>query len=191
MKKEIEAFNNEIEQILDWRCEYESTHDDAGNNYAYLVREGDTFSMRDRLKEYLTTTKYYSPSHVEPLINAEDLTEDLLEDIFDRVLDQFEMESGHIFSGGDNGNRFVLDSFSVGEIEEQIEPSMVQSIPAHRFPLYARYAAERDRTNCVRWSKHNPDLLLGYQCTDAVWLAVIKFSDLKQIVEDAINDSEE
>ena len=86
--------------------EYETSHVDAGNNYAHLPCESWTEYDDSRLAEYMQ----------EKGINYDGLEIDA---ISDRVLDSFDMQASNAFGMGDGS--FLVESYPVGEIEIQIQ----------------------------------------------------------------------
>lgn len=169
MRNDIKsAIQDAIQAELDWRVNYESEHQDAGDNYSHLPKEGswDYSNGNDRLLAFIAENE----------INTSGLDIDCLSDL---VLDNFKMESGHIFSGSTDGV-FNVDSFPVGEIEAQIDYAQIKEITGYR--LTAKRAKKLGFNHC------SYDCLLAYESTDAVWLAVISASELQELIDDSAQD---
>lgn len=110
MKKEYERFHNFLEKLIESRTEYEE-HGDAGDNYAHLVKEGPGID-EERFNYWLEDNEIIVPKEIR-------------ETLKEKIYDTFEMETGSVF-GCSKSNVFVIDSYEVGEIEEQFELSMLR-----------------------------------------------------------------
>ena len=153
-----------LNEIAESQVDYETTHKDASDNYAYLVAECWSQDDESRLADYMT----------EKAIDWQGLEIDL---IADRVLDCFEMESGHMWSAGNGG--FLITSFAVGEIELQIELEELE------IESFTPEICERlSRASDVYLRYDSPVMAYGYQGTDSVWDAVVSEKALRAIVAD-------
>jgi hypothetical protein len=96
-----------FEQAIDDRLEYECEHDDAGNAYSHMPREGGwQYNEGDsRLKAWLKKNELTIPEDFESFV--------------DEVLDWCNINPGHQFSNPEMNGDFVVDSYPVGEVEEQ------------------------------------------------------------------------
>jgi hypothetical protein len=155
---------DKMTELCESAVEYETSHKDAGDNYAYLVAESWCSDQEQSLIDFMKA-------------KGIDWTGLEIDVIADSVLDQFVMQSGHIWSAG-NGD-CLLNSFAVGEIEIQIDAR----------DIGLDHVTE---TICDRLSRatdfvcHRQDdqTILAYQGTDSVWDACISEKALREIVAD-------
>jgi hypothetical protein len=160
----LEELAEKINAIAESRVEYETTHKDSGDNYACLVPESWSNYHDEMLVGFLA---FHG-------INWQGLE---LEDIAREILEDFDMISGHIFSGTSQDS-WIIDSFPISEIEIQIDSNEIgQSwtkdlceILSRKSDVYLRYLS--------------PDCAFGYQASDCVWNAEISESKLREIVKD-------
>jgi|SRR5210317_253625 hypothetical protein len=161
-----------LQTAIDSQVEYETEHDDSGANYSHLIREGGwSYSNGpERLKEWLEE-------------NGLPHDEDFIESIEDDILDWCEYESGHIFSGGTTKEKFIIDSYAVGEIEMQFcLPDLANILEtdedeAREFSKMAQ--SENDF--CLRPERDGG--FLAYENTDAVWQFFIAPAWVKDRIE--------
>lgn len=106
MTKLTEERKNELIELVNKYCEqhidYIESHKDSGESYSHLPCEGG-FGYGDgenRLKEYCVK-------------HGLEFTDSLV----DFVLDNFTMESAHVFKNVDSGNDFYIAGYPIGEIE--------------------------------------------------------------------------
>lgn len=158
----LDLITEKLNQTVADSVEYETEHKDAGDNYAHLVAESWHSEQENRLVEYMT----------EKGIDWTGLEIDV---IADSVLDQFDMESGHVWSTG-NGS-CLLDSFPVGEIEIQIDAESL-GIECITEDL----CESLSRSSDAFCQFNDSESLLAYQATDSVWDAVISEDKLRDIV---------
>ena len=155
----VEAIN----AIAESRIEYETTHKDAGAEYAHLVPESWSQYDESRLIEYMREVGI-------------DWAGIEIDDIVNECLDRFRMEAETIHSPGKGG--FLITSFPVSEIEIQIDcdtigeaftPELCEKL-SRACDVYLRYHCEA--------------MALGYVATDSVWDAVVPESRLRKIVSE-------
>jgi len=154
-----QAAIDDFDAMVADQLEYEESHEDAGNNYAFLVAESWGFDGDNRLAESLADHK----------IDAMGLDSDTLADI---ALDLFTMESGHIFSNM-SASKIVLDSFSVGEIEVTIPDQFADVIEY----------IENDVDSYVDGTQE-----YAYVSSDSVWYAVIEPDAMQAAICDYVAD---
>lgn len=152
-----------FEEMINSRVEYETQREDAGNAYRHLAREGGWHYHNglDRLKGWMAENDISTPSHFD------------WGEFEDELLDWHEMEPGHIFSGGSDSNRFVIDWYPVGEIEDQYcisDLSRCLEISKGEAIEFVDLAMNDNRF-CLR--DNFGDGVLSYTSTDAVWLACV------------------
>lgn len=155
-----------INAIIAAAYEYETSHIDAGNNYAHMPAERwtsteDTELMR-QLAEFDIDTKGLEP--------------DVLSSI---ALDTFTMESGSIYIPR---GLIILDSFEVGEIETQIDLASIVAPSIGTVTAEHLDAVRRDIDAYL--GSLNDDSALLYSSTDCVWYAVLT----PEAMQEAIND---
>ena len=158
----IDRITETLNQIVADAVEYETEHEDAGDNYAPLVAESWCVEKENRLAEYMAE-KGIDYSGIE------------IDVIADSVLDQFDMESGHMWSMG-NGS-CLLDSFSVGEIELHVYADDLGV--AH---ITEELCESLSRSSDAFCQLKDCEALLAYQTTDSIWDAVISEKKLRAIV---------
>jgi len=176
----IEAVNDLCESMV----EYETTHIDAGENYAYLVGESwDDQKTRDMLdqfyRELFDSSEYvlgsgwinYKPQWETLGIDPrwKDIDSDVLADM---VLESFTLESGSIYCPQ---GFIILDSFPVGEIEIELSSLDIDGI-----------TMEHIRESCDAYISGDS----AYVSTDAVWHAVLDVPMFNDQIEQYINDKE-
>lgn len=144
--------------------EYETSHRDAGDSYAHLPRESWTSYDDSRLAEYMQE-------------KGIDFTGLEIDEISDRILDQFEMESGSMYSMGDGA--FLVASFPVGEIETEVD---IDDIGVDEFTKELCESLSRSSDVFLRYD--SPERALGYINTDSVWDCVVSEKALRDIVSE-------
>jgi len=172
----IDKYNelaDRFEGILESNVEYQTEHADTGDSYSHLAREGGWHYHNglDRLKQWIAENDISIPSGFD------------WEGLEDEVLGWHEMEPGHIFSGGSDSKRFVIDSYPVGEVEDQYcisDLSRCLEISKGEAMQFINLAMSDNRF-CLR--DNCGDGVLSYTNTDAVWLAVVS----KRWVQDRVD----
>jgi len=161
----IDLVNDTCESML----EYETRHDDAGDNYAYLPAESwtetDTMNLREQfLRERFETSEYVSGQgwvNYKPQWQAlgvdprwQSIDPDTLADI---ALESFEMQAGSIYGPYDGG--ITLASYAVQEIEIDLSHLGIDGV-----------TLDFIRESCDAYISGND---LAYVTTDAVWFALL------------------
>ena len=177
----IEAVNDLCESMV----EYETTHVDAGENYAHLVGESwDIQKTRDIIEQFhrelFDSSEYVQGSgwiNYKPLWETlgihprwKDIDPDVLADI---ALESFTMESGSMYYPQ---GVIILDSFPVGEIEIDLSSLGIDGI-----------TMEHIRESCDAYISSDG---YAYVSTDAVWYAVLDVPMFNAQIEQYINDKE-
>jgi len=104
-----ETFLERVQAMIESRYDYETTHQDAGDNYAHLATEGDFdyHNGESRLQEYCNEM-------------GVDLTGVDLDRLAEDVIFWGYMTQGQAY---DAQKRFLISSYNVGEIEFQVDAS--------------------------------------------------------------------
>ena len=164
--KAIEDLNAYFADVL----EYETTHRDAGDNYAGLVEDVDVQDVQRQLED-------------ETMVKAEDGTGDSLgytwvkkldldlkgldvEDVARLALEVFGMVRGSIWGPFEDG--LVLASFAVQEIETEVPEAFDGIVLDLIRESTDAYITGTDR---------------AYIATDAVWYAVASVKDLQDAID--------
>jgi len=144
-----ETFVERAQAMVDSAYEYETTHQDAGDNYSHMAMEGD-FDYHNgdsRLQEYCNEMGIDLSG-----IEIDRLAEDV---IF----------WGYMTQGADYDakKRFLVASYHVGEIEQQIDASDMGA----RFTPYL--VEQLNRCTDAYWRYDGPDVAYFYVYCDAYW----------------------
>ena len=104
-----ENFFELVNELIESRYDYETAHQDAGDNYAHLAAEGDFYyhNGESRLQEYCDEMGI-------------DLTGVELDKLAEDVIFWGYMTQGQAY---DAQKRFLISSYNVGEIESQVDAS--------------------------------------------------------------------
>lgn len=176
---EIEAVNEKLGNISTWSEEYNTEHTDAGDGYAHMVAEGFWPDQFRRLVRYVE-------EHQADFISVDTLK--LLSDDMERDDLVFDMEPGHIL-GGPSG--FCIDSWIVGEIEEQVELATLAKECDLELELTKKivaHLAASGRDHCLKYHDHgssHPCCYL-YINTDATWSAVVPDETIREAITSAV-----
>ncbi len=160
----VEALTEKLDALLEARLEWAETHKDAGDAYTHLPREGtwDYNNGDQRLAGWMRRVGI-DPRGLE------------IEEISDLVLDNFRMEPGTILDPTHNDDDlFLVDSFPVGEIEEQV-----------RFAELDPTATEADWAEAKRAAAAHFNGDRAYLASDRVWYALIDRSALEGLIAEA------
>jgi hypothetical protein len=198
MEAVIEELEEQIEQIVDWRLDYEENHQDAGDSYAFLVRESYSGHVPEAFTDYME-------EHHEDL-EAEDIKE-----IYERILDFdiHEMVKGSIY-GPFEKNGVVIDSYSIDEIEcqsfigEDLNPTIGEYwqqhialawIAEHSHAVCSRYTCRqypKYRSNPPQWQEQGRKDrdVLSYGGSSGAWFAVIPYGTIDDQVEEHLENLE-
>jgi hypothetical protein len=174
----IEQLETLIADYTEAHVEYETTHPDAGNDYAHLVRE--SYGYRDIKSDIREFAK-------DNDIATEGWIDDHIEEIIEACLDRFEMTSGDIY-GPDDSNVLTLDSFPCGEVECEIDlnqPPFSAVDTQFQRHLAACWLHYHGSDVCLRYSP-SPwgPITYSYEETDAAWYATIDADTFKDICND-------
>ena len=175
-KNQYEKFAEKLEKAIDWRVEYETTHEDAGSNYSHLPREGgwDYSNGPDRLLAWCEEAGI-------------DTDRAELVEIEDEILDWCEIEPGHIFSAT-TPQKFIVDSYPVGEVEDQYcLPDLARLLDTDEETAreFAQLAMDDNRF-CLR--PNGDGGVLSYTSTDAVWVFYVNKEWIKDRLESIRED---
>lgn len=168
-----------IETITNHAVEYETSHVDAGDNYAHCVPDACAYNnAAKRLANFMQA------HDIQTDCDAEEILEYVI------GLDLFEMRRGSVYGCYSSvfydtdyrdppSDNFELCGFSVDEIETQID---ISSLPESPFIEGLLQKVERDNRLCIRYRKGD-DRLLSYETTDASWHAVITIENIRDAIE--------
>ena len=171
----IDAINKLCEQQL----EYETRHQDAGENYAHLAGESwcnqktlDMVQSFNEEKRDHSVKDHFASDSYKPqweLLGIDKRWKDIEPDVLaDMALESFDMVPGSIY--GPYGNDcIVLDSYAVGEIEVHLEHLGIDNI-----------TMDLIRESC---DAHISGTNYAYISTDAVWFAVVNVEALNAEIE--------
>lgn len=160
----LDVVTEKLNAIGESVYEYETSHKDAGDNYAHLPCESWTSYDDSRLAEYMQE-------------KGIDYTGLEIDEISDRILDQFEMESCSMYSTGNDA--FLVASFPVGEIETEVD---VDDIGVDEFTKELCESLSRSSDVFLRYD--SPERAFGYINTDSVWGCVVSEKVLRDIVSE-------
>jgi hypothetical protein len=106
-----ETFFERVQAMIESRYDYETSHQDAGDNYAHLSAEGefDYHNGGSRLQEYCDEMGI-------------DLTGVDLDRLAEDVIFWGYMNQGQAY---DAQKRFLISSYNVGEVEIQVDASEI------------------------------------------------------------------
>jgi len=158
-----DTFIERAQAMTDSAYEYETTHPDAGDNYGHLASEGD-FDYHNgdsRLQEYCAEMSIDIAG-----IDISRLAEDVI--FF-----------GYMTQGADYdvNKRFLVASYHVGEIEEQVESSSLGA----RFTPYLVEQLNKHTDGFWRYS--GPDVAYFYlNCDGMFWDHVCDAETIRDLV---------
>lgn len=160
----VQDLNAYFADVLD----YETTHLDAGNNYADMVP--DSADVRDvRAQLDAMSGRWTGKDYAEEKTLDLDLRGLDAEDVLRLALDVFQMESGHIFSYGPASRTgLILASFAVQEIETEVPQEFADVLDLIGDNETDAYIAGTGR---------------AFIATDAVWYAVARTKDLQDAID--------
>lgn len=163
-EEHVKELAGKLNRAMSQRLEYAESHTDAGEAYAHLPREGTwQYNNGDkRLADYMRRTGL-DPQGLE------------IEKLSDLVLDNFRMEPGNIFDPTyENDDLFLVDSFPVTEIEEQID---LKSLDHN--------ATDAAWAEAMKVANAHFEDGRGYLASSSVWYALIDRESLKELIHDA------
>jgi hypothetical protein len=166
----IDAINSLCESML----EYETRHNDAGENYAFMVAESwdeqKTLSLCNTFCLGLIKPKW-------ELLGIDKRWQDIDPDILaDMALDSFYMAAGSIYGPFDNDG-IALDSFHVGEIEVCLDQLDIDYL-----------TMDLVRESCDAYITGTD---YAYISTDSVWYAVLDVDMFNAHIEQYFQDNGE
>ena len=163
-----DTFIERAQAMIDSAFEYETTHQDAGGNYAHLASEGD-FDYYDgdsRLQEYC----------VEMGI---DLTGIDIDRLAEDVIFWGYMTQGQAY---DVQKRFLVSSYNIGEVEIQVDSSAIGA----RFTPYLINQLNKNTDGYWRYS--GPEVAHFYiNCEGSYWDHVCN----ADVIQDLVNQYKE
>lgn len=164
--KALEDLNAYFADVL----EYETRHEDAGDNYAYLVEDVDLQDMQRQLEEESMVKAEYGTGDSLGYKWIKKLDLDLrgldVADVVRLALDVFRMVPGHIWGPYEDG--LVLAGFPVQEIETEI--------PSDFDGIVLDLIGDNGTDAYIKGDR-------AYIATDAVWYAVASVKDLQDAID--------
>ena len=176
---------NAINSLCESQLEYETRHNDAGDNYAFMVAESwheqKTLDMVQSLKEEkrdCRVKEHFAADSYKPqwqLIGVDKRWQDIEPDILaDMALDSFYMASGSIYGPFDN-DVIILDSFHVQEVEVCLDQLDIEPLTMD----LVRESCDAYLTGTDR----------AYIATDSVWFAVLDVDTFNAHIEQYFQDN--
>ena len=159
-----DTFIERAQALIDSAYEYETSHQDAGDNYSHLASEGDFdyHNGESRLQEYCKEVGIDLSG-----VDIDKLAED--------VIFWGYMVQGQAY---DARKRFLVSSHNVGEIESQVESSDIGA----RFTPYLINQLNR-RTDGF-WRYSGPDVAYFYiNCEGSYWDHVCDLETIRDLVK--------
>jgi hypothetical protein len=162
-----ESFLDAAKQLIESTYEYETSHADAGNNYAHLASEGhfEHHNGDNRLAEYCAEMGI-------------DLTGIAIDRLAEEVIADSYMVQGQDY---DPAKRFLVASYPVGEIETQVDSS---DIGARLTPWLVK---KLNRETDAYWSCPGKGSACFYITTDSYWDQVCN----ADVIQDLVNQQKE
>ena len=158
-----DTFIERAQAMIDSAYEYETTHQDAGDNYSHMASDGD-FDYHNgdsRLQEY-----------------CDQMGIDLSGIDIDRLA-QDVIFWGYMTQGADYDakERFLVASYNVGEIEEQVESERIGA----RFTPYL--IEQLNKSTDGFWRYSGPDVAYFYlSCDGMFWDHVCDAETIRDLV---------
>jgi len=158
-----ESFIGRAQAMIDSAYEYETSHQDAGDNYAHLASDGD-FDYHNgdsRLQEYCEEMGI-------------DLTGVDIDRLAEDVIFWGYMTQGQAY---DAKKRFLVASYHVGEIEQQVDASDIGA----RFTPYL--INQLNKLTDGYWRYDRPDTAYFYiNCDGRYWDHVCDLETIRDLV---------
>ena len=164
-----ENFVEQAQAIIDAAYDYATTHVDYGDGYAHLASEGDFdyHNGESRLQEYCEEMGI-------------DLTGVEIDRLAEDVIFYGYMTQGNAF---DARQRFLVSSYNIGEIEEQIDSETIGA----RFTPYLIEKLNRNTDGFWRYS--GPDVAYFYlNCDGIYWDHVCDLETIRDLVNQMKED---
>lgn len=157
-----ESFIERAQSLIGHAYEYETSHQDAGDNYGHLASEGDFdyHNGESLLQEYCTEMGI-------------DLTGIDIDRLAEDVIFWGYMTQGLAY---DAKQRFLVATYQVGEIETQVDASEIGA----RFTPYL--IDQLNKRTDAHWSYSGPDVAYAYQVTDSYWDHVCDLETIHDLV---------
>lgn len=158
---DYETAVEKMNEVTSAHVEYETTHQDAGNNYAHMPAESWCSEGEKRLAEQLK--------------EFEIKTDLPIDEISDIALENFEMVNGSIHGPFANRPMIVLESYPVQEVEIQV----TETLAAMPDDIRSQVVDGNDTDAFITGTD------CAYVTTDAVWYAAINYTTLQTLLDDA------
>jgi len=158
-----QEFYDKAQALVDQVYEYETSHQDAGDNYIHMASEGtfDYYNGESRLQEYCKEMGI-------------DLTGIDLDRLAEDVIFWGYMTQGHDF---DPHKRFLVAGYPVGEIESQVNASDIGA----KFTPYLINQLNKNTDGC--WTHSGPDMAYFYiNCDNNYWDHVCDSDVIRDLV---------
>jgi hypothetical protein len=159
-----ESFIERAQELIDSAYDYATSHNDAGDGYAHLASEGDFdyHNGDNRLHQYC----------VEMGI---DLTGVDIDRLAEGAIFWGYMTKGNAY---DAKQRFLVASYNIGEIEEQVEAETIGA----RFTPYLIEKLNRETDGFWRYS--SPEIAYFYlSCDQVYWDHVCDLETIRDLVK--------
>jgi len=158
-----ESFIERAQAMIDSAYEYETTHRDAGDNYPHMASEGDFdyHNGENRLVEYCKEMRI-------------DLSGIEIDRLAEDVIFWGYMMQGQAY---DAKKRFLVASYHVGEIEQQVESHAIGA----RFTPYL--IDQLNKRTDGYWRYDRPDTAYFYiSCEGSYWDHVCDVETIRDLV---------
>ena len=159
-----QEFYDKAQALVDQVYEYETSHQDAGDNYIHMASEGtfDYYNGESRLQEYCKEMGI-------------DLTGIDLDRLAEDVIFWGYMTQGQAY---DAQKRFLVASYNVGEIENQVEASSIGA----RFTPYL--IDQLNKRTDAYWRYSTRDTACFYiNASECYWDHVCNADVIRDLVE--------
>ena len=160
-----ETFFERVQAKIESRFEYETTHQDAGDNYTHLADEGDFdyHNGESRLQEYCDEM-------------GVDLTGVDLDRLAEDVIFWGYMTQGQAY---DAKKRFLISAYNVGEIESQVDASDIGA-------SFTPYLIDQlNKRTDAYWRYDTSETAYFYiNASDSFWEHVCDPDTIRDIVKD-------
>ena len=160
-----ESFLEHVNDLIESRVEYETTHRDAGDNYFHLAGEGsfDYYNGESRLQEYCQEMGI-------------DLTGIDIDRLAGDVIFWGYMTQGQAY---DAQKRFLIASYNVGEVESEVDSSDIGA----RFTPYL--IDQLNKRTDAYWTYSTRETAYFYiNASESYWDHVCDPDTIRDIVKD-------
>ena len=184
MNTRIESIVNLINELDQLNVEYQTEHQDAGDNYAHLPREGGFCygNGETRLKEYLQQNFECSDFECSDFESID------FDELCEFVLDNFEMVSGNIYGYIGKNSSFTVVSFEVGEVENQIEINHLKNATGLNVTSKRLEIIKNHRGLDSHMGYIGGQSMLTYTNTDNVWYAAANENEILEYLTEEYPD---